>query len=153
MRLLQESGVEIKGSNAVVIGRSKIVGSPMAQLLIWNDATVTLCHKQTRNLPDIVRKADILVVAIGQPGFIQRDWIKPRAVIIDCGISSVDDASRKAGYRLVGDVDYDQVKEVASFITPGKLFLFAWNLECFTSISLCFSSSRRSWPAHCGHVD
>lgn len=120
LQLIQKTGVQIAGAKAVVIGRSKIVGAPMAQLLIWHDATVTLCHKKTKDLASIVRQAEILVVAVGCPRLVKKDWVRPGAVVIDCGITSIDDPTRKAGYRLVGDVDYDEVKDVASFITPGK---------------------------------
>lgn len=118
LELIKRSGVQISGANAVVIGRSKIVGSPMAQLLIWNNATVTVCHSKTKNLPEVVRAADILVVGIGQPLMVKKDWIKPGAVVIDCGITSIPDSTKKSGSRLVGDVDYDNVKEVAGAITP-----------------------------------
>jgi len=118
LELIKKAGVQIAGANAVVIGRSKIVGSPMAQLLIWNNATVTVCHSKTKNIPEIVRGADILVVAIGQPLMVKKDWIKPGAVVIDCGISSIPDSTKKSGSRLVGDVDYDSCKEVAGAITP-----------------------------------
>ncbi|KAH9423511.1 C-1-tetrahydrofolate synthase, cytoplasmic [Dermatophagoides pteronyssinus] len=118
LELIKKSGVQIEGAQAVVLGRSKIVGSPMAQLLVWNNATVTICHSRTKNLPEVCRNADILVVAIGKPLFVKKDWIKPGAVVIDCGISSIPDSTKKSGQRLVGDVDFDQVKEVASYITP-----------------------------------
>ncbi|WAR18235.1 C1TC-like protein [Mya arenaria] len=124
--LIKKSGIEVAGKRAVVIGRSKIVGAPMSNLLTWNHATVTVCHSKTANLPDVVREADILVVAIGRPRFVQKDWVKPGAVVIDCGINSIpedsdsdnEDASRKSGKRLVGDVDYEGVCEVAGWITP-----------------------------------
>jgi methylenetetrahydrofolate dehydrogenase (NADP+)/methenyltetrahydrofolate cyclohydrolase/formyltetrahydrofolate synthetase len=90
----------------------------MANLLIWNHATVTTCHSRTLNLPDVVREADIVVVAIGRPEFVKGDWIKPGAVVIDCGINSVTDESRKSGKRLVGDVEYEAARSVASWITP-----------------------------------
>jgi len=118
LELIKKTGYPIAGARAVVIGRSQIVGSPMAQLLIWNNATVTVCHSKTKNLPEVCREADILVVAIGQPQMVKKDWVKPGAVVIDCGISSIPDASKKTGQRLVGDVDFDAVKEVAGYITP-----------------------------------
>lgn len=89
LELIKSTGVQIKGKHAVVIGRSKLVGSPMANLLKLNDATVTICHSKTENLPEICRTADILVVAIGKPKFVTGDWIKPGAVVIDCGINSI----------------------------------------------------------------
>lgn len=118
IELIKKTGTPIAGARAVVLGRSQIVGSPMAQLLIWNHATVTVCHSKTKNLPEVCREADILVVAIGQPLFVKKDWVKPGAVVIDCGISAIPDATKKSGQRLVGDVDFDAVKEVAGFITP-----------------------------------
>ena len=89
LELIKSTGVEIKGKNAVVVGRSKLVGSPMANLLKNNDATVTICHSKTQNLQEVCRSADILVVAIGKPKFVTGDWIKPGAVVIDCGINSI----------------------------------------------------------------
>ncbi|XP_035218256.1 C-1-tetrahydrofolate synthase, cytoplasmic-like [Stegodyphus dumicola] len=118
LELIKRSGVSIKGKRAVVIGRSKIVGMPMAQLLIWHHATVTVCHSRTENLKDVVREADIIVAAVGQAQLVKKDWVKPGAVVIDCGISSIPDETKKSGSRLVGDVDFDEVKEVASYITP-----------------------------------
>lgn len=88
LELIKKTNIEISGKNAVVIGRSKLVGSPMASLLKMNDATVTICHSKTQNLPEVCRKADILVVAIGKHRFVQKDWVKPGAVVIDCGINS-----------------------------------------------------------------
>jgi len=113
MRLLQVSGIETSGRHAVVIGRSDIVGKPMAMLLAQKgvDATVTLCHSRTRDLPGYCRQADILVAAIGIPRFVQGDWVKPGAVVIDVGINRVGD-------KLVGDVDFDAAAQVASAITP-----------------------------------
>ena len=118
MVLLKESGVEIKGKHAVVLGRSDIVGSPVGFLLRNADATVTTCHSRTQNLQDQVKRADILVAAIGQPNFVKGDWLKPGVVVIDVGTNHVADESRKTGQRLVGDVDYESAAEVASMITP-----------------------------------
>ena len=120
--LLARSGVETKGKDCVVIGRSNIVGKPVAALLMQDspagNATVTVCHSRTRNLADHVRRADIVVAAIGRAKFITADMVKPGAVVIDVGINRVEDPSAKSGYRIVGDVDYDAVREVASHITP-----------------------------------
>ena len=116
--LLERSGVQIEGANAVVLGRSNIVGMPAALLLIGRNATVTVCHSRTRDLPSVIRNADILIAAIGKPEFVRGDWIKPGAAVIDVGINSKPDATKKSGYRLVGDVNFDEVKEVAGFITP-----------------------------------
>lgn len=118
MVLLKESGVELKGKDAVVIGRSDIVGSPVSYLLKNADATVTVCHSKTENLKEVVQRADVVVAAIGQAGFVKGDWLKPGAVVIDVGTNYVPDSSKKTGQRLVGDVDFDAAVEVASQITP-----------------------------------
>ncbi|MCJ1436984.1 tetrahydrofolate synthase [Xylographa pallens] len=118
MVLLQESGVDIKGKNAVVLGRSDIVGSPVSYLLKNADATVTACHSRTQGLEDYVKRADILIAAIGKPNFVKGDWLKPGAVVIDVGTNYVPDESKKSGQRLVGDVDFESAAEVASKITP-----------------------------------
>jgi methylenetetrahydrofolate dehydrogenase (NADP+) / methenyltetrahydrofolate cyclohydrolase / formyltetrahydrofolate synthetase len=116
--LLKESGVDLKGKNAVVLGRSDIVGSPVSYLLKNADATVTVCHSQTVGLEDYIKRADVLVAAIGKPNFIKGEWLKPGAVVIDVGTNYIPDESKKSGQRLVGDVDYDSAVEVASQITP-----------------------------------
>jgi methylenetetrahydrofolate dehydrogenase (NADP+)/methenyltetrahydrofolate cyclohydrolase len=121
-QMLVRSGVQISGAHAVIVGRSNIVGRPMASLLLHKgpggNATVTVCHSRTKNLPEVTRQADILIAAIGSPEFVKGDWIKPGAVVIDVGVNRVDDASVEKGYRLVGDVDFAAAKEVASAITP-----------------------------------
>jgi len=116
--LLEQAGVKIEGANAVVLGRSNIVGMPAALLLIGKNATVTVCHSRTKNLPDLVRQADILIAAIGKPEMVRGDWIKPGAAVIDVGINAKPDATKKSGHRLVGDVCFDEAKEVAGFLTP-----------------------------------
>jgi 5,10-methylene-tetrahydrofolate dehydrogenase/methenyl tetrahydrofolate cyclohydrolase len=116
--LLEQAGVKIEGANAVVLGRSNIVGMPVALLLVSKNATVTICHSRTRDLPGTVRQADILIAAIGKTEMVHGDWIKPGAAVIDVGINSVPDATKKSGHRLVGDVKYDEAVEVAGFITP-----------------------------------
>jgi methylenetetrahydrofolate dehydrogenase (NADP+) / methenyltetrahydrofolate cyclohydrolase len=118
MVLLDEAGVKLSGAKAVVLGRSNIVGMPVALLMVRADATVTICHSRTKDLPAVVREADVLVAAIGKPEMVRGDWVKPGAVVIDVGINHVDDTTRPKGYRLVGDVAFDEVKEVASWITP-----------------------------------
>jgi methylenetetrahydrofolate dehydrogenase (NADP+)/methenyltetrahydrofolate cyclohydrolase len=118
MRLLEEADVEIEGANAVVLGRSNIVGMPVALLLVKANATVTICHSRTKNLADLVRSADILVAAIGQPEFVKGDWIKPGATVIDVGVNRIADSSRKSGTRLVGDVAYEEALTKAGAITP-----------------------------------
>ncbi|XP_013778703.1 C-1-tetrahydrofolate synthase, cytoplasmic [Limulus polyphemus] len=118
MELIKRSGITLKGSRAVVIGRSKIVGMPMAQLLCWHHATVTICHSRTKDLPQVVREADIVVAGVGQPQMVKKDWVKPGAVVIDCGINAIPDSTKKSGSKLVGDVAYNEVQHVASHITP-----------------------------------
>jgi len=121
-QLLIRSGVETKGAHAVVVGRSNIVGRPMAALLLHDgpggNATVTVCHSRTRGIEQHTRQADILIVAIGKPEFVTGDMVKPGAVVIDVGVNRVDDPTRKQGYRLVGDVKFDEAKQVAAAITP-----------------------------------
>jgi methylenetetrahydrofolate dehydrogenase (NADP+)/methenyltetrahydrofolate cyclohydrolase len=120
--LLARTGVETKGKDCVVIGRSNIVGKPVAALLMQDspagNATVTVCHSRTKDLPAHVRRADIVIAAIGKAKFITAEMVKPGAVVIDVGINRVEDASSKNGYRIVGDVDYEAVSQVASHITP-----------------------------------
>lgn len=118
IELIKMSGVPMTGANAVVIGRSKIVGTPVSELLKWNDATVTVCHSKTKNLAAEARKADILVLGIGRPQMVKGDWIKPGAVVIDCGINAIADPTKASGQRLVGDVDYEEARKVAGYITP-----------------------------------
>ena len=121
-QLLLRTGVETKGAHAVIVGRSNIVGRPMASLLLQDgpggNATVTVCHSRTRGIDQHTRSADILIVAIGKPEFVTGNMVKPGAVVIDVGVNRVDDASRKQGYRLVGDVKFDEAQQVASAITP-----------------------------------
>ena len=120
--MLLRSGLDPKGANAVIVGRSNIVGKPMASLLIQpgrgGDATVTICHSKSRDLPGICRGADLLIVAMGKPEFVTADMVRPGAIVIDVGINRVDDPSQPKGYRIVGDVAYAPVAEVASAITP-----------------------------------
>jgi len=121
-QLLIRTGVETKGAHAVVVGRSNIVGRPMAALLLQDapggNATVTVCHSRTRHIEQHTLQGDILIVAIGKPEFVTGDMVKPGAVVIDVGVNRVDDPSRKQGYRLVGDVKFQEAKQVASAITP-----------------------------------
>ncbi len=120
IELLVRSGVETTGKHCVIVGRSNIVGKPLANLMLRKgiDATVTVCHSRTQNLSEITRQADILVAAIGRANFVTADMVKPGAVVIDVGINRVDDATRERGYRLVGDVDFEGVSKKASHITP-----------------------------------
>ncbi len=122
VQLLLRSGVKIEGANVVIVGRSNIVGKPLANMLIQKsstgNATVTICHTRTRDLARHTRAADIIIAAAGHPKTITADMIKDGAVVIDVGINRIEDKSRKTGYRLVGDVDFDTVKEKAGMITP-----------------------------------
>jgi 5,10-methylene-tetrahydrofolate dehydrogenase/methenyl tetrahydrofolate cyclohydrolase len=119
IELLDRSNVELKGKNAVVIGRSNLVGLPVAMLLMHRDATVTIVHSKTTDAPSVVGRADVVVAAVGRAEMVKKEWIKEGATVIDVGINSVDDATAKRGYRLVGDVDYKGVKEVEGVkITP-----------------------------------
>ncbi len=121
-QLLLRSGVEIKGAHAVIVGRSTLVGRPMAALLLQDgpggNATVTVCHSRTRDIGAVTRSGDILIVAIGKPEFVTGDMVKPGAVVIDVGTTRVDDPSTKRGYRIVGDVQFAEAEKVASLITP-----------------------------------
>jgi methylenetetrahydrofolate dehydrogenase (NADP+)/methenyltetrahydrofolate cyclohydrolase len=116
LRLLDEAGVSLKGSNAIVIGRSNIVGKPMAQLLLSRDATVTIAHSRTKDLPALCRTMDVVIAAVGRAEMVKADWIKPGAAVIDVGINRIESADGKG--RLVGDVAYAECKEVAGCITP-----------------------------------
>ena len=118
MVLLERAGANLSGANAVVLGRSNIVGMPVALLLVKANATVTICHSRTRDLADVIRQADVLVAAIGQPEFVKKEWVKPGAIVIDVGINQKEDPTARKGYRLVGDVAFDEVAEVAGAITP-----------------------------------
>jgi 5,10-methylene-tetrahydrofolate dehydrogenase/methenyl tetrahydrofolate cyclohydrolase len=118
MVLLEQAGAQLEGAKAVVLGRSNIVGLPVSMLLLHQNATVTICHSRTRDLPAVTREADILIAAVGQPHMVKGSWVKPGAVVIDVGVNRVDDPTAKRGYRLVGDVVFDEAKEVAGAITP-----------------------------------
>jgi methylenetetrahydrofolate dehydrogenase (NADP+) / methenyltetrahydrofolate cyclohydrolase len=121
-QMLLHHGVDPKGQHAVIVGRSNIVGRPLAALLLQTgrggNATVTVCHSRTRDLGEVTRLADILIVAIGRPAFVTADMIRPGAVVVDVGVNRVDDSSHKKGYRLVGDVAFEGARAVASAITP-----------------------------------
>ena len=111
IKLIKKSGIDLTGKNAVVIGRSNIVGKPVAVLLLNENATVTICHSKTKNLPEVCAQADVLVAAIGRPEFVTKEFVKPGAVVIDVGTSRVDG-------KLKGDVKFAEVSEVAGYITP-----------------------------------
>ena len=118
MVLLEKAGAKLEGANAVVLGRSNIVGMPVALLLVRANATVTICHSKTRDLPSMTRQADVLIAAIGKAEMVRGDWVKPGAYVIDVGINRIEDPSAPKGSRLVGDVAFKEVREVASAITP-----------------------------------
>ena len=121
LTLLQRYNIETSGKKCVILGRSNIVGKPMAQLMMQKhhgDATVTVCHSHSATLKEECRQADIIIAAIGQPEFVTADMVKPGAVVIDVGTTRVPDASRKSGYRLTGDVKFDEVAPLCSYITP-----------------------------------
>lgn len=121
LELLRRYGIPTSGKKCVVLGRSNIVGKPMAQLMMqkqYGDATVTVCHSHSSNLKDECREADIIIAAIGRPGFVTADMVKPGATVIDVGTTRVPDATRKSGYRLSGDVDFEHVAPLCSHITP-----------------------------------
>jgi methylenetetrahydrofolate dehydrogenase (NADP+)/methenyltetrahydrofolate cyclohydrolase len=116
MRLLREYQIDVKGKQAVVVGRSILVGKPMALMLLEADATVTIAHSRSQNLTELIRSADILVAAVGHPQMITPDMVKPGAIVVDVGINRISDSSGKS--RLVGDVDFDSVRAIAQYITP-----------------------------------
>lgn len=118
--LLEKMGIETDGKHAVVVGRSNIVGKPVSLLLSRKNinCTVTICHTGTKNMKEMTRQADILVVASGRPNTVTKDMVKPGATVIDVGVNRIPDDSKKSGFRLVGDCDFDEIKEIASFITP-----------------------------------
>jgi 5,10-methylene-tetrahydrofolate dehydrogenase/methenyl tetrahydrofolate cyclohydrolase len=118
IELLERTGVKIAGKRAVVVGRSAIVGLPVSLMLLTRDATVTICHSKTPDLAAVTREADILIAAIGKANFVTREMVKPGAVVIDVGINRIDDPKHPKGSRLVGDVDFEAAKDVASAITP-----------------------------------
>ena len=118
IEILRRSNIAIEGQNAVVIGRSDIVGKPVAMLLLNANATVTVCHSKTKNLPAVARQADIVVAAIGRAGYVTEEFIKPGATVIDVGVNRVSDPQAKGGSRLAGDVDFAGVRLVAGKITP-----------------------------------
>ncbi len=118
MFMLETLGVKLEGANAVVLGRSNIVGMPVALLLVKANATVTICHSRSKDLRGICRQADVLVAAVGKAQMVRGDWVKPGAVVIDVGTNRIPDATKKSGSRLVGDVCFEEAREVAGAITP-----------------------------------
>jgi len=138
MRLLAETGIDLVGTRAVIIGRSNIVGKPLAQLLLAAHATVTIAHSRTRDLPDVCRQADVLVAAVGRPGLVRGDWVKPGAVVIDIGTTRND-----AG-KLAGDVAFDEVRERASWVTPVPGGVGPMTIACLLENTLIAARERVS---------
>lgn len=118
IKLIEHYNIETTGKNCVVIGRSDIVGKPMSALMLQKNCTVTVCHSKTKNIEDVIRGGDIIIAALGIPEFVKANMVKEGAVVIDVGITRVEDASSKTGFRLKGDVKYDEVAKKASWITP-----------------------------------
>jgi methylenetetrahydrofolate dehydrogenase (NADP+)/methenyltetrahydrofolate cyclohydrolase len=144
MLLLKEYVGDIAGKDALVIGRSLLFGKPAAQLLLAANATVTMAHSRSKDLPALARRADILVAAIGRPEFVKADWVKPGAVVIDVGINRVDAGDGK--YKLVGDVDYDAAKDVAGAITPVPGGVGAMTIVCLMHNTLIAACAQNNLP-------
>jgi methylenetetrahydrofolate dehydrogenase (NADP+)/methenyltetrahydrofolate cyclohydrolase len=144
MLLLKEYGIGVSGANALVIGRSLLFGKPAAQLLLAANATVTMAHSRTRDLPDHCRRADILVAAIGKPEFVKGDWVKPGATVIDVGINRMEAAEGK--YKIVGDVDYAAASERAGAITPVPGGVGAMTIACLMRNTLIAAASAAGLP-------
>lgn len=144
MHLLAAWGVNPFGKVAVVIGRSNIVGKPVAQLLLQADATVIVTHRHTADLPSFTRQADILVVAVGKPGFVRGDWVKSGAAVIDVGINRIDDAATPSGSRIVGDVCSDEVREVAALMTPVPGGVGPLTIACLLENTMIAAEARAS---------
>ena len=144
MLLLKEYAGDIAGKEALVIGRSLLFGKPAAQLLLAANATVTMAHSRSKDLPGLARRADILVAAIGKPEFVKADWVKPGAIVIDVGINRVDAGAGKT--RLVGDVDYEAAKEVAGAITPVPGGVGAMTIICLMHNTLIAACAQNALP-------
>ena len=144
LMMLKDHLGDLKGAEAVIVGRSNIVGKPMAQLLLGEHCTVTLAHSRTRDLPEVCRRADILVAAVGRPEMIQGDWVKPRATVIDVGINRVDAGEGKS--KLVGDVDFAAAAEVAGAITPVPGGVGPMTIACLLANSVTAACRQRGVP-------
>ena len=144
MRLLKAVCSDLSGLNAVILGRSRLVGRPMSQLLLNEDCTVTIAHSRTGKLREICKRADILVVAVGVPGLVKADWVKPGAIVIDVGINYIADTSDKSGAsRIVGDVDFSEVRNVAGAITPVPGGVGPMTVSVLLANTLVAAMSRR----------
>lgn len=147
LKLLQSVRADLAGFEAVVVGRSNIVGKPMAQLLLAQSCTVTVAHSRSHDLPAICRRADILVAAVGRPEMIKGDWIKPGAIVIDVGINRVPDPAKGEGKtRLVGDVDFTAASQQAAFITPVPGGVGPMTIACLLANTMTAAAKRRGWP-------
>ncbi|MGJ8612451.1 MAG: bifunctional methylenetetrahydrofolate dehydrogenase/methenyltetrahydrofolate cyclohydrolase FolD [Octadecabacter sp.] len=146
LMMLRDHHGSLSGMNAVVIGRSNIVGKPMAQLLLGDSCTVTIAHSRTKNLPDVVRQADIVVAAVGRPQMVQGDWIKPGATVIDVGINRIE--KPEGGTRLVGDADYDSCAAVAGAITPVPGGVGPMTIACLlaNTLTACCRANKLKEP-------
>jgi methylenetetrahydrofolate dehydrogenase (NADP+)/methenyltetrahydrofolate cyclohydrolase len=138
MRLLVETGVDLVGTRAVIVGRSNIVGKPLAQLLLGAHATVTIAHSRTRDLAEVCRQADVLVAAVGRPGLVRGDWIKPGAVVIDVG------TTRNLAGKLAGDVAFDEARERASWVTPVPGGVGPMTIACLLENTLLAARERQA---------
>jgi methylenetetrahydrofolate dehydrogenase (NADP+) / methenyltetrahydrofolate cyclohydrolase len=156
MEMLKRYGIETSGKHCVVVGRSNIVGTPMSILLSRNsnpgNCTVTLCHSRTKDLASFTRSADILVVALGRPEFIKADMVKEGAVVIDVGITRLDDPSSPKGYRIVGDVAYDEVAPKSSFITPVPGGVGRMTIAALLNNTMLAKAQFKSNPKNHSHV-
>jgi 5,10-methylene-tetrahydrofolate dehydrogenase/methenyl tetrahydrofolate cyclohydrolase len=146
IHLLKASLDTLEGKNAVVLGRSNIVGMPVALLLVRENATVTICHSRTRDLPLVTAGADVLVAAIGRPEMVRGDWVRPGAVVIDVGVNRVEDTSREKGYRLTGDVAYEEAREVAAAITPVPGGVGPMTIAMLLRNTLSAAEQMEAWP-------
>jgi len=141
IKLIESTGVTIEGKKSVVIGRSNIVGKPVALLLLQKNATVEICHSKTQNLPEECRSADIVIAALGKKRFVTADMVKPGAIVIDVGINRVEDGTEK-GYHLEGDVDFDNVSKIAGFITPVPGGVGPMTIACLLENTLIAAQSH-----------
>ena len=142
MRLLKAAEKDLKGAHAVVVGRSNIVGKPIAQLLLAEHATVTIAHSRTRDLPSVCREADVLICAVGKAEMVRGDWIKPGAVVIDVGINRIDAGEGKT--KLVGDVAFEEAKERAGYITPVPGGVGPMTIACLLQNALIAANAREA---------
>jgi methylenetetrahydrofolate dehydrogenase (NADP+)/methenyltetrahydrofolate cyclohydrolase len=146
MMLIRSVRPDLAGAEAVVVGRSNIVGKPMAQLLLAADCTVTVAHSRSRDLPAICRRADILVAAVGRPEMVRGDWIRPGAIVIDVGINRIETPGAEKPYRLTGDVAFEDAREVAGAITPVPGGVGPMTIACLLRNTLVAAARRAGRP-------